>query len=109
MIAGEGGDDSGAQAVGLGMRQLQCRDLFQMVIQEPRVVDQGLQNQRFAAGQCAALSTHDRAVRKVRTGNLVGLAVDGLAAGRALRTAAARLRPARRARREGPPRWKTPA
>ena len=61
MVVGEGGDDAGAQLVRLGMGQFQRRHLFQMVVQQPGVIDQGLQDQRLAAGHRAALAAHDRA------------------------------------------------
>ena len=43
-----------------------------MVVQQPGVVDQGLQNQRLAAGHRAALAAHDRAGRELGAGRLVG-------------------------------------
>ena len=97
MVVGEGGDDAGAQFVRLGMGQFQRRHLLQMVVQQPGVIDQRLQNQRLAAGNRAALAAHDRAHRELRARHLIGLAVDGLAAGRALRAR-------RREARIGPPR-----
>ena len=61
MVVGEGRDDTGAQLVGLGMGEFQRRHLFQMLVQQPGVVDQGQQDQRLAAGDRAALAAHDRA------------------------------------------------
>src|SRR6266581_249301 len=72
MIVGEGGDDAGAELVGLGVGHFQRRYLLQMVVQQPGVVDQALQDQRLAAGDRAALAAHDRAVRKLRARRLVG-------------------------------------
>ena len=80
MVVGEGGDDAGAQLVGLGMGQFQRRHLLQMVVQQPGMIDQGLQDQRLAARDRAALAAHDRARRQLRAGRLIGPAVDGLAA-----------------------------
>jgi len=101
MIAGEGGDDAGAQLVGLRMGHFQRRHLLQMVVQQPGVVDQGLQNQRLAAGDRAALAAHDRARRQLGARRLIGPAVDGLAAGRRLPTAALGRESARRPRVNG--------
>src|SRR5258708_1147773 len=87
MVVGEGTDDAGAQFVRLGMGQFQRRHLLEMVVQQPRMIDQGLQNQCLAARDRTALATHDRAQRKLRARRLIGPAVDGLAPGRALRAA----------------------
>src|ERR1700738_1081542 len=100
MVVGEGGDDAGAQFVGLGMGQFQRRHLFEMVVQQPRMIDQGVQDQRLAARHRAALAAHDRAGRKLGARRLIGPAVDGLAAGRPLPSAATRLESARGARSE---------
>ena len=62
---GEGIDDAGAQFVRLGMGQFQRRHLLQMVVQQPGMIDQGLQNQRFPARDRAALAAHDRAGREL--------------------------------------------
>ena len=56
MVVGEGRDNAGAELVGLGMGQFQGRHFLQMVVQQPGVVDQGLQDQRLAAGHRAALA-----------------------------------------------------
>ena len=61
MVVGKGGDDAGAELVGLGMGQFQRGHLLQMVVQQPGVVDQGLQDQGLPAGERAALAAHDRA------------------------------------------------
>ena len=99
MVVGEGTDDTGAQFVRLRMGQFQRRHLFQMVVQQPGMINQRLQNQRLAAGDGAALAAHDRAGRKLRAHRLIRPTVDGLAAGRRLR-AAPRLDSARSARRK---------
>ena len=54
MVVGESGDDAGAQFMRLRMRQLECGHLFQMVVQQPGVVDQALQDQGLAARDRAA-------------------------------------------------------
>src|SRR5215203_6331407 len=72
MVAGEGRDDAGAELVGVRMRQFEGGHLLQMVMQQPGVVDQGLQDQRLAAGHGAALAAHDRAGRKMRARGLIG-------------------------------------
>ena len=77
MFVGEGGDDAGAQFVGLGVGQFEGCDLLEMVMQKPGVVNQGLQDQRLAAGQRAALAAHDRAERELGTGRLVRSAGKG--------------------------------
>ena len=51
VVVGEGGDDAGAQLVGLGMGQFEGGHLLQMVVQQPGVVDQALQDQRLPAGE----------------------------------------------------------
>src|SRR3984957_18346109 len=71
MIVGEGRDDAGAEFVGLGMGQLERCDLLEVAMQNPGMVDETLQDQRLPAGQRAALTTHDRACRELRTGRLV--------------------------------------
>src|SRR5216684_484939 len=109
MVVGEGTDDAGAQFVRLGMGQFQRRNLLEMVVQQPGMIDQGLQNQGLAAGDRAALAAHDRARRKLWARRLIGPAVDGLAAARALRAAAAGLESARSSRGEGAARGRAPA
>ena len=101
MVAGEGRDNAGAELVGLRMGQFQRGHLLQMVVQQPGVVDQGLQNQRLPARHRAALAAHDRAGRQLGARRLVGAAVDGLAGAAALPAAAIGREPARRARGEG--------
>ena len=51
MVVGKGGDDAGAQFVRLRVREFQRRHLLEMVVQEPGMMDQGLQDQRLAAGE----------------------------------------------------------
>src|SRR5665213_3768540 len=84
-----------------------------MVVQQPRMIDQGLQDQRLAAGDRAALAAHDRARRELGARHLIGLAVDGLAAARALGAAAkrtgSRLESPRSPRRERAAGRKAPA
>src|SRR5438309_8747519 len=72
MVVGEGGNNASAELRGLRMGQFQHRYLLQMVVQEPGLIDQGLQDQRLAAGHRAALATHDRAGRELGAGRLVG-------------------------------------
>src|SRR6185312_4882846 len=72
MIVGEGRDDAGAQFVRLGVSHLQRRYLLQMVMQEPGVVDQALQDQGLPSGQARALATQQRARRKLGARRLVG-------------------------------------
>src|ERR1700761_1074805 len=65
VVIGEGGDDAGAELMGFAMGELQRGYLLQVVMQQPRVVDQALQDQRLPAGQRRALAAHDRAVREL--------------------------------------------
>ncbi len=58
MVVGEGRDNAGAQLVRLRMRQLQRRHFLQMIMQQPGMVNQGLQDQRLPARQRAALAAH---------------------------------------------------
>src|SRR3954447_10169921 len=72
MVVGEGGDDTGPELMDLGMGQLQGRDFLEMIVEEPGVVDQDLQDQGLPAGDGAALAAHDRACRQLRARRLVG-------------------------------------
>src|SRR5262249_42707459 len=74
MIVGESGDDRGTQPVRLGVAELQRRNLLQMVVQQPGMVNQALQDQRLAARDCTALTPHDRARGELWTRRLVGSA-----------------------------------
>src|SRR5437868_3428783 len=76
MVVGEGGNNASAELGGLRMGQFQHRYVLQMVVQEPGVIDQGLQDQRLAAGHRAALAAHDRTGRQLRAGRLVGAGRD---------------------------------
>src|SRR5258708_37742697 len=109
MVAGEGRDYSGAELVGLGVGEFQGGDLLQMVVQQPRMIDQRLQNQRLPARHRAALAAHDRAVGELGTRRLIGAAVDGLAGAATLPAAAIGRCSARWARDEGAARGKTAA
>src|ERR1700733_3799278 len=91
MVVGEGRDDAGAELVGLAMGQLERCDLLEVIVQNPGMVDEALQDQRLPAGQGAALAAHDRARRKLRTGRLIGAARQGT---RTLWTAASGIEPA---------------
>src|SRR5271156_4673867 len=91
MIVGEGRDDAGAEFVGLAMGQLERCNLLEVIVQNPGMVDETLQDQRLPAGQSAALTAHDRARRQLRTGRLIGAARQGT---RTLWTAASRIEPA---------------
>src|SRR3954453_778731 len=83
MVVGESGDDAGPELMGLGMGQLQGGDLLEMVVQQPGVVDQDLQDQGFAPGDGAALAPHDRAPRELGARRLVGAGRQGGRTGRA--------------------------
>ena len=72
MVGRERRDDGGAQPVGFRVGQLQCCRLLQMVVQQPGVVEQALQDQGFAPGDGAALAAHQGACRQLRTCRLVG-------------------------------------
>ena len=72
MIMGKGCDNGGPELVGLGMRKLQCRHLLEMLVQQPGVIDQTLQDQRLAARDRAALAAHDRAVGELWARRLIG-------------------------------------
>src|SRR5438094_422405 len=72
MVVGKGGDDAGPELMGLGMGQLQGRDLLEMIVQQPGVVDQALQDQGLAARDGAALAAHDRARRQLGARGLIG-------------------------------------
>src|SRR5258707_14816322 len=72
MVVGESRDDAGAQLMRLGIGHFERRHLLQMVVQEPRMVDQAEQNQRLAAGNHGALAKHDRGCGELRACRLVG-------------------------------------
>src|SRR6201995_4030412 len=77
MIAGEGGDDAGTQLVGFGIGPAPPAFLLQMLVQQPGVIDQALQDQRLAAGEGRALAAHDWAVGELRAGRLIGATAKG--------------------------------
>ena len=74
MVVGEGRNDAGTELVGLRMGQFQGRHPLQMVVQQPGVVNQGLQNQRLAAGHRAALAAHNWTGAELGARRLVGAA-----------------------------------
>src|SRR5271155_982113 len=78
MVVGEGRDDGGPQLVGLGVGHFQRGDFLEVLVEEPGMIDQALQNQRFAAGDRAALAAHDRAYRQLGAGRLIGPTAEGL-------------------------------
>src|SRR6266568_1417812 len=49
MIVGESGDDARPELMGLGVGELQGRHLLEVLMQQPRVVDQALQDQGLPA------------------------------------------------------------
>ena len=48
VIVGESGDDGGAQLVGFGVGEFERRHFLEVAVQQPRMVDQALQDQRLA-------------------------------------------------------------
>src|SRR5437879_1187092 len=72
MIVGEGGDDAGPELMDLGMGELQGRDFLEVIVQQPGVIDQDLQDQGLPAGDGAALTAHDRACRQLGARRLIG-------------------------------------
>src|SRR4051794_9106585 len=72
MVVGKSGDDAGPELMDFGMGELQGRDFLEVIVQQPGVVDQDLQDQGLAAGDGAALAAHDRACRELRARGLVG-------------------------------------
>ena len=77
MVGGEGRDDGSAELVRLAMRQVERGHLLQMIMQQPGVVEQALQDQGLPARHRAALAAHQRACRQLRTHRLVGAARQG--------------------------------
>ena len=77
MVGGKGRDDGSAELVRFGVRQVERGRLLQMVMQQPGVVEQALQDQGLAAGHGAALAAHDRACRQLRTRGLIGATAEG--------------------------------
>src|SRR5579864_4594642 len=76
MIMREGGDDTGAQLVRFRVRELQRCDLLEVIVQEPGMVDQDLQDQRFAPRDRTALPAEQRTARKLGARRLVRPAAD---------------------------------
>src|SRR5579872_616589 len=72
MFMGEGRDDTGAELMRLAMGEFEGGDLLQMVVQEPGMVEQALQNQRLPARHRAALAAQQRTCRQLRTRRLIG-------------------------------------
>src|SRR6202048_160818 len=56
MVVGEGGAEAGALFVGIGMGKFQRRHLYERVVQQTRMIDQGLQDQRIEERHRAARS-----------------------------------------------------
>ena len=83
MVGGKGRDDGGAELVGFGVGEFERGHLLQMVVQQPGVVEQALQDQGLAPRHGATLAAHDRAGRQLRTRRLIGTAAEGGAGGAA--------------------------
>src|ERR1700732_58794 len=58
---GENVDNGSLDLRGLGMAQLHGGEFLQMVVQEPGVIDGGLENERFAARDGGTMAAVDRA------------------------------------------------
>src|SRR5436190_10908652 len=77
-----------------GMAQLHFSELFQMIVKKPGMVDYGLKNEGFAAGNGRAMTAVDGARRQLRTCGHIGLVwvrprarprkIAGLASGKAV-------------------------
>ena len=94
VVLGEGGDDRSAQPVRLRMGEFQRRDFLEMVLEQPRMVEQRGQDQRLAARHRAALAAHDRAGGELRARDHIRRAAGKPRLLRAARKAAPPLRPA---------------
>src|SRR4051812_20964607 len=80
-----------------GMAQLDFSELFQMIVKEPGMIDYGLKNEGFAAGNGGAMAAVDGARRKLRTCGHIGFVwvrprarpskIAGLACGKAVSVA----------------------
>src|SRR5713226_4840627 len=95
---GENVDQRSLYLRSLGMAQLDCGELLQVVVKEPRVIDDGLENERFAPGDGGTIATVNRACRELWTCRDVGLVSDQPAVGartvaRGARTRAISVRP----------------
>ena|SRR6185369_1278087 len=94
MVIGERRYDACPQPVRLGVGELESSHLLKVIIQQPGVVDQALQDQRFPSRHRAALAAQKRACRKLRTRRLIGSASDpwrGAVFGRSGRSTDSRL------------------
>ncbi len=60
---------------GVGVTELDLGELLQMLVQQPGVIDDGLQDQRLTAGNGGAVAAMDRARRQLRARHDIGLAV----------------------------------
>ena len=55
-----GVEDGAAQQVGVGIEELEFRDLLGMRVEQPRMVDQRQEDQRLARRQRGARAAHQR-------------------------------------------------
>src|SRR5262245_45693170 len=92
VVSGPGGDEAGAQFVRLGMRHFEGRDLLQVLMQEPGVVEQHFQDQRLPPRQRRALAAEQGARCKLGGRGLVGTWGKGQARGLCKTSAAATTR-----------------
>ena len=54
-------DQRALESLGIGMTEFERGELFQMIVQQPGVVERGLQDQRFAPGDGRAMPPMHRA------------------------------------------------
>src|SRR3954470_16635347 len=72
VVGGPGGDQAGAQFVRLRVRHFERRDLLQMLVQQPGVVEQHFQDQGFSGGERRALAAEQVPGGELGTCSLVG-------------------------------------
>src|SRR5262249_13894555 len=65
-------DQRGFDLLGVGVTKLNACKCFQMLVEQPGMVDGGLQNERLPARDRSAMAAQDRACGKLRAGDDVG-------------------------------------
>src|SRR5207248_1404306 len=72
-------DQRSFDALGLGVAEFDRGKVLTMLLQEPGMVEHGLEDQRLAPGHGGTVATMDRALSQLRARHDIGLAADGKA------------------------------
>src|SRR5215470_5767600 len=65
-------EERGLDLLGVGVTKLNACKCFQMLVEQPGMIDGGLQNERLPARDRSAMAAQDRACGKLRAGDDVG-------------------------------------